>query len=412
MSEKLGHHKSDNIEARLSTFYDVEVVIIHINGTAYMTALDVGRALGYEDPRHVRSHLDELDKGEMLAIKEGKIRQLRDVGDDSTPISIGSKTPSIILVTRSDAQALAIAAGTDRAREFRRWIRKAMLPEHCEQVTEQPSQPTRPPTLAELREARLMQKENEAALRAVCMFQKAMAGRERQLMRRDERDAEMLATAMKREEREAARHATAMKRMERESAKLATATKREEHEAARHAIAMERMERESAKLATATKREEHEAARHAIAMERMERESARLAIAMEHEERESAKLILVNCDKLAAAPGIRPEAVASLRILAIKQLFGLSLPGLLPTSHPEIVWDSASDIARRFEVSLKRVSKIIKELGIRNEPDMFCITLAKAPRSEKIVEVYQYSPTAVERIEAAIREWLAKSSSK
>ena len=384
MSEKLGHHKSDNIEARLSTFYDVEVVIIHINGTAYMTALDVGRALGYEDPRHVRSHLDELDKGEMLAIKEGKIRQLRDVGDDSTPISIGSKTPSIILVTRSDAQALAIAAGTDRAREFRRWIRKAMLPEHCEQVTEQPSQPTRPPTLAELREARLMQKENEAALRAVCMFQKAMAGRERQLMRRDERDAEMLATAMKREEREAARHATAMKRME----------------------------RESAKLATATKREEHEAARHAIAMERMERESARLAIAMEHEERESAKLILVNCDKLAAAPGIRPEAVASLRILAIKQLFGLSLPGLLPTSHPEIVWDSASDIARRFEVSLKRVSKIIKELGIRNEPDMFCITLAKAPRSEKIVEVYQYSPTAVERIEAAIREWLAKSSSK
>ena len=97
-----------------------------------------------------------------------------------------------------------------------------------------------------------------------------------------------------------------------------------------------------------------------------------------------------------------------MRISAFEKLAGR----IIPDAPPEVVWDSASDTALRSDMSEQRVGKIINKLGIKNEEDMFPISLAKAPHSKKTIEMSEYSPAAVERIEAAIREWMAASSSR
>jgi len=157
MSKKLKHHTLGDIEVGTYMFYDVKVARIHINGTAYMTALDVGRALGYEEPRHVLKHMDVLDAHRYIVIKHSNFKWLKRVLAESGLSTFNKFAPSAILVTQSGAETLAMVSRTVRGSEFRHWIVDVVLPAYRAQAAAQSSNSIRvwPLTLEEQRDTRL-----------------------------------------------------------------------------------------------------------------------------------------------------------------------------------------------------------------------------------------------------------------
>lgn len=128
------------IDASMQAFNNVRIPIITIDGEACMVVLDIGKALEYQDPRAVLVHLDELDQDEIIELTGDRLRAVKARLIDS--MSRGDsenyrRINRLTLVTRSGAEALAMAAKTGRAKEFRRWIRKIVLPAYRKQATEQ-----------------------------------------------------------------------------------------------------------------------------------------------------------------------------------------------------------------------------------------------------------------------------------
>ena len=146
MSNKLDLRSPGAIEVNSAMFYDVQVAIIRINGTAYMIANDVGRALGYERPRNIRKHYDELRDDQRLLLKHNDFKLLRREASESEASNFDPHARSITLVTQGGAEHLAMLARTDRGFEFRNWISDVVLPAHRERVANQASeQPRKPP---------------------------------------------------------------------------------------------------------------------------------------------------------------------------------------------------------------------------------------------------------------------------
>lgn len=148
-SKKMTIQKDIVVEA--AHFHDVPVVIVYMDRILHMIIRDVGRALGYEQPHHILKHIDELDEDEHFILRGKDLRTLRGLLADSEQSSIGANAPSIRLVTQSGAEALAMAAKTPRAKEFRRWIRKVVLPAYRAQA----STLTLPPWKSDLRRLRV-----------------------------------------------------------------------------------------------------------------------------------------------------------------------------------------------------------------------------------------------------------------
>jgi prophage antirepressor-like protein len=119
------------------------------------------------------------------------------------------------------------------------------------------------------------------------------------------------------------------------------------------------------------------------------------------ERRLSAELLLKTLRTINKVKPLHPDVFVATAAVAAETAAGRDLPALKPATLEE--WYTPTQIADRLGVSAHRIGRVITELGIRgNVEGTARAVINKAAHSEKTITSYQYSPKAVEMIEAKL----------
>ncbi len=121
-------------------FEDLELTVIHKDGERWLTAEQVGKALGYADPQRQVSHLFRRYRHEFIRGEDFDVIDLRALSETVVNLNtvspetafnlnpVSSRGPKRLrLFSLQGCYLLGFLASTDRAASFRLWARRQLL---------------------------------------------------------------------------------------------------------------------------------------------------------------------------------------------------------------------------------------------------------------------------------------------
>lgn len=112
----------------VAEFSGLQITIHQVNGERWIQALDIGRALGYSEPKKVMTvyqrHADEFSDRDTLILN---LRTNPQGGN-----------PNVRVFSQAGAVLLSMFANTARAKDFRAWAKKVLVAEVQRQIDVEP----------------------------------------------------------------------------------------------------------------------------------------------------------------------------------------------------------------------------------------------------------------------------------